>query len=515
MIFFKKTLPILLAVFFISVLVRVPQLNRPLSKHHEFCTAVSLRIMQIWYDNGIEKYNFNPVMTYDNAADKLINNSANASGKMVDAEGNYYYVSHPPFAYYFPFVVFKILHIRPDILPLQILNLLFDFLTALFVYFIVCLLSFNRARSYLHMPSFVAYSVYLFMPATLWFQGNVYMSDMAVQLPFVIGVYIVLKMIIRQKFYVPKYIFFYAANLFLMIYTSWLGVFFVFGVVVYSLLHVRANKGFSILLWSTVTVAFFVLQLIAFQYSDINGSEAYASELLNRYLIRGSIGARHQGYFTFLLSYLKYVKNLLYNYLVNYNLFFLLGFYFILFAASKSKLKIVFSENGYRFIWLSVLPIVLLHFVFLNYSSHDFTTLYASLFFSVLFGIMYDKMRKSNTVSIKKINALVITMLVIMVAQYTILNMPGTTSIFGSAYNTEKSMGEEIHKEAKKDEVVFAVFEPTPQLVFYAGRNILQVKNEAEAKAFLVKRNLTKGVYFDYRESNKFNEIKMKQIQLP
>src|SRR5437868_2756280 len=108
MVFLKRTLPLLFGIFLLSVLVRLPQLNRTLSKHHEFCTALSLRIMQIWYDGGVQKFDFNPVMNFDNAADKFINNNANASGKMLDAEGNYYYVSHPPFAYYFPAFFFKL-----------------------------------------------------------------------------------------------------------------------------------------------------------------------------------------------------------------------------------------------------------------------------------------------------------------------------------------------------------------------------------------------------------------------
>jgi hypothetical protein len=107
MLFLRKTLPILLVAFLLSVAVRLPQLGRPLSKHHEFCTAVTLRVLQVWWDNGIEKYRYNPVMTYNNEADKFINNFANATGKVVDEEGNFYYVSHPPFAYYFPYIVFK------------------------------------------------------------------------------------------------------------------------------------------------------------------------------------------------------------------------------------------------------------------------------------------------------------------------------------------------------------------------------------------------------------------------
>ena len=494
MIFFRKTLPILLVVFVLSVLVRLPQLGRPLSKHHEFCTAVSLRILQVWSDHGIENYGYNPVMTYSNPADKFINNYANASGKMVDSAGNYYYVSHPPMAYYFPYVVFKLLHIRPDVVPLQLLNMFLHLIAGFFVYFTVCLLSFNRARSHLHFPSFVAYTVYLFLPATLWFQGNVYMSDMAVHLPFVIGVYIVLKMIIRQKFFVPKYIFGYSLILFLMIYTSWLGVFFAFGVLVYSLLHVRDIKGFRVLIWSTVIIGFATIRLITYQYSQINGIEAYFSEVFNRYILRGSVGELHQGYWHFLFSYLYLFKNIFYNYIANYLPIYILigGFAYV--AVTKAKLKIVFSENGYRFIWLSILPVVLMHFVFLQYSSQDFTVLYASLFFSVLLGILYDKVRKSGVFSVRMINGLVLLTIVILIAQYEITNLPGARSITGADYNREEKEGEEIKSNLPKDIVAFSEETVSPQTVFYAGRNIKTVDSKEEAIEFLRRRKMSKGI---------------------
>jgi hypothetical protein len=496
MIFVRKTFPVLLFVFLLSVLVRLPQLGRPLSKHHEFCTAVSLRILQIWYDSGIEQYGFNPVMSYPNAADKFINNDANASGKMLDDKGNYYYVSHPPFAYYFPYALFKILHIRPDVLPLQLLNMLFGFISALFVYFTVCLLSFNRARSILHFPSFVAYTVYLFMPATLWFQGNVYMSDMAVHLPFVIGVYIVLKMILRQKFNVPKYILGYILILFIMIYTSWLGVFYAFGVLVYSLLHVRAIKGFRMLIGSTIIVIFVTLRLIMYQYSQINGLEAYIHEVLNRYLIRGSVGELHHGFLHFLLSYFILFKDLIYNYVVNYFAIYILIAGFAWMSMTKAKLKIVFSNNGYRFIWLSILPVVLMHLVFMQYSSQDFTVLYASLFFSVLIGILYDKIKKSGVFSVKTINALVLATILVLLAQFYVANLPGATSLKGKTYAADKNKGELVKATIKNNEVAFINQPADPQMVFYAGRNIKYAASKEEAAAFLKEHHMLQGIFY-------------------
>jgi hypothetical protein len=498
MLFVKKTLPLLLAIFFISVLVRLPQLNRPLSGHHEFCTSVSLRIMQIWYDNGISKYGYNPVMTYNNPADKHINNFANASGKMIDAEGNYYYVSHPPFAYYLPYAIFKILHIRPDVLPIQIFNLFLHFISGLFVYFTVCLLSFKGARNMPFLPAVVAFVAYIFSPPTLWFQGNVYMSDMMVNVIFIIGVYTVLKMISRQKFYSPKYIFFYCLSLTLMIYTSWLGVFFAFGVLVYSLLHVRNVKGYSVLIWTTVVLTVLMLQVIFYQYSQINGVEAYVSELLNRYIQRGSVGRMGNGFGSFLLSYFGMIFKLLYNYLANYFLIYILLIGFLYLAVSKSKLKMVFSENGYRFLWLSVLPVVLLHLVFLNYSVHDFTTLYGALFFSVLLGVFYDKMKRAGNLPVKTLNAIVIVGAILLMVQYTVTNMPGEKSVRGLEYATAQETGVKIATEAKPDEVVFVIGkEANPQVIYYAERNMRYAKSKEDAIAFLKHYGQTKGVLFN------------------
>lgn len=514
--FIKRTFPVLLGIFLLSVLVRVPQLNRPLSKHHEFCTAVSLRIMQIWYDNGIEKYGFNPVMTYNNPADKFINNHANQTGKMVDREGNYYYVSHPPFAYYFPFFIFKVLHIRPDVLPLQIINLLLHFISGLFVYFTVCLLSFNRARSLPYRSALVAYSIYLFMPVTLWFQGNVYMSDMAVHTLFIIGVYTALKMIIRQKFYVPKYIFLYVVILALMIYTSWLGVFFAFSVFVYSLLHLNRNSGFKVLLWSTVIVTLVMLRVIVYQYSQINGPLAYLEEMFSRYLVRGSLAETNQGIFHFMFDYLWLFKTLIYNYVISYVVIYVALLLFVWLVMSRKKMKIVFSENGYRFIWLSVAPVLLIHFFFLNYSEHDFTALYASLFFSVLLGILYDKVKKSGAMPLRKMQIGLVAILVLFVVQYWVVNFSGI-HFLQPKWDDYAMSGKEISANASKEEVVFITGrEAHPQEVFYAGRNIRYAASTDDAKKFLQERNLTRGVIFaeerhmDRSISSNWNYLELK-----
>lgn len=454
-------------------------------------------------------------MTYNHIADKNINNFANATGKIKDATGNFYYVSHPPFAYYFPFLIYKAIHYRPDVKSLQIINFLLHFIAAMFVYFTVCLLSFNRARSHLHIPSLVAFCFYVFAPPALWFQGNVYMSDMSVQTPFVIGVYVVLKMIIRQKFQVPKYIFFYAIILFVMIYTSWLGFFYAASVIVYSLLHVREIKGFRILILTTIVISIFTLRLITYQYSLIAGTEIYFNELFHRYLIRGSIGEINNGFWAFFISYFHYLKNIIYNYAVNYTLYYLIIIGFLFFVFSKKKLKITFTENGYRFIWLSLLPVLLMHMLFLNYSEHDFTVLYASLFLSVLMGIFYDKGKKSNSIKAGTLNLIYFLGVIVLCVQFTLSNLPGSRNIKGINYDLDKKIGEQIANQTDTNHVLFSYEKAEPQLIYYAKRNILNIQNEAAAYDFLKTNKLKLGSIITIADKETNPKIAIKDIALP
>jgi len=391
------------------------------------------------------------------------------------------------------------------VLPLQIFNLGLHFISALFIYFTICLLSFNRARSLPYRSAVVGYALYLFMPATLWFQGNVYMNDMAVHTLYIIGVYIALKMIIRQRFYSPKYILLYTIVLGLMLYTSWLGVFFAVGVLVYSLLHVRSIKGFSILIWSTVFTSLIVLRLIVYQYAQINGPGAYAEEMFSRYMVRGSLAETDKGVWHFMFSYLWYIKTLLYNYLINYGAVYLVLGLFVWLAASRSKLKIIFSENGYRFIWLSITPIVLLHVFLMNYSAHDFTTLYASLFFSVLLAILYDKVKKSGSIPIVKLRAGLVVLLLLLLAQYYVINWHHNPA--------EKQLGQAIneltnnHKTYGHITAFTNLTSISPQVIFYAGHNVRYAPDYASALLFLQQHHAKAGVRMHVNDDMKIDSV--------
>jgi len=485
-------------------------LNRPLSKHHEFVTAVSLRVLDIWDQEGAMKYDFNPVMNYPGEANKHINNWASTTGKIIDDEGNYYYISHPPFAYILPHLVFKILHVKPSVLAIQIFHLFINFISALFIYLIVCLLGQQKPFLKTYWSGVIGFSIYLFSQGVLWFQCNTYMSDMLVHLFFILNVYIILKLLIRKRFFSPKYLVWYAIVLFLMIYTSWLGVFFAFSVFLYSLIKLRKTKVFIPLNLITLFVSIAAIALFTYQYSLINGFDNYLDQMMNRMGDRGSAMASG-GILTILKGLAFGVIQMLKGYLTSYLPLFLLLGSFVYLTFSKTKLRIVFTKNGYRFLWLSTLPVILLHFFLLNYSGHDFVSLYGSLFLSVLIAILYDKLKNAKTLSIFQLRLGIGIVILSSIASYYYINRPGDLSLKGVAYASSKELGEQIARDSFEDEVIFIQgnLSVDPQIIYYAHRNILKVKDAAEAQRFLLAHGIDEGILYHYtKEShNSFTEI--------
>ncbi|MBL0044793.1 MAG: hypothetical protein IPP33_10505 [Flavobacteriales bacterium] len=158
-----------------SVVVRVPLLNKPLSAHHEFCTALVLVILNNWYTNGFAALHGGPASSFTGAADLYPEEVPEVPNVRA---GVMYYFSHPPLAYDLPYLMFAGLGIAPNVLGLQLFNMLFHLLTTVCLYLLVKELHTSEAAS--RAPLFAAV-LYLFMPAPLWFHSNAYMSDMFVQ----------------------------------------------------------------------------------------------------------------------------------------------------------------------------------------------------------------------------------------------------------------------------------------------------------------------------------------------
>lgn len=459
----RKSFLILLLIFAVSVLVRVPSINRPLSKHHEFVTSISLRVLQIWHEEGGAKYNYIPVMNYGGEANKAINNHASTVEYGVqDDDGNYYYLSHPPLAYIIPHFVFKAINVKPNVLSLQIFHLFINFFSGILIYLLVITLKQVRARSDLDLTALIAFVIYTFSTAVLWFQCNTYMSDMFVHFFFLLGILIGLKCLNYPSS--TKWKILFAVNVFLMIYTSWLGVFFALVVFIFGLTYWRKNGGIQLAIYTSLS-GVLALFLIYSQYSSINGSDALINHLTQRLNVRGSGVGGREG--SFVSIKLREIGIIIFNYGSNYLAIILMIIVAFVLKWKKSIEKLWELKS---FIAFSILPVLLLHLVLLNYSAQDFTVLYASCFLSILLAFLIER-------QVKMVRPFALWfVLLASVGMYYVINKPGDYSRTGERYDKSMNLGLFIKQEAKDDEVVFLITdELDPMVVVYAERNIVRV----------------------------------------
>jgi energy-converting hydrogenase Eha subunit A len=465
----------LFAIFGISVLIRLPLLDKPLSHPREWLTATVLRHLEIWDQEGLAKAHFAPITTYPNAANKNINNEAS---EHKDAEGNFYYTSFPPLAYYAPYVAFKVLRVKPGVLPIQIFGLALHFLSGLFVY-----LSARRILGPTNStaPAVIAFIVYIFAPITLWLQANIYMSDIFAQVMFASGIYFWLRFSTSLSVRSWECIAF-GVVVFAFVYSEWLGVLFALSVVLHAMITRDQPARFRLTL-SAVFGTIAALGLTVWQYSQIAGFHTFYSSLHQRFALRSGLGQQDQ------LSFHPW-QPLGWLFLVTYYaLAYGADIVLIVLWASWSRRSGSTSRSVKSAIFFAaVLPVILHHLLLFNFTAaHEFSVLKAAPFLAIAAGLLVAKLwGRPNPIWRMRPRVVVATSLLLCCAacvwDYSLIVGPET-----SAY---KTIGDFIAQNARPDEIVFAQYQratnkadrPLPQIVYYAHRNIAGWSGEAYAR---------------------------------
>lgn len=459
---------VLLCLFAVTLAIRWPNLGRPMGKHHEFCTATALRVLTVWHQEGIATKGYNPATNFAGQANKFINNHASGSGKMMDAQGNYYYVSHPPLAYYLPYAVFTVLNIEPDVLPLQCFNLFVNLLCGFGIY----LLARWLLPSHAWVGSLAAL-VYWFAPAVLWFQSNVYMSDMMVQPFFIAALLIALYVAESPR---PSTIVGLAVVCFMGTYTTWFGMFIAFSLGIYFLFR-SLNR--PVYLWVVGLLAvsqLAALGLMAWQYSQIAGWEAYWAELTHRFALRGSAPN----------DMLDLSLGLVVNYSANYGIL-------VIFIPVIFMVRL--PQGVKSFAIVSLLPIVLMHVLLVNYTGHDFTTLFMAVPLSMLLGTAVSKVALHGY-SRALAMGMAVSVMLSGAALYVYINPYGEYSYNGDRYDTQLIEAQALTK-APNDALLFSIGKsPSPETLWYAKSNVKVIATEAEAMQFLQDRGINTGVIY-------------------
>lgn len=470
----RRSLLVLLAAFTVSVGVRWPLIDRPLSAHHEYCTAFTLIALTNWWEDGIAAHHGVPSGGWVRPAKDLY--PPDRFSRNERAIGLYYF-SHPPLAYDVPYALFRTLGVAPNASGLQWMNILFHLVTTLALFRVVQIAAGVGAER----TALLAAVLYLFLPVTLWFHGNAYMSDMFVQVPWVL--HLVFAMHVLKRDAVPsRWIWVgHGITLFLVLYTSWLGVFAALTGVAAAALRWRRGRtepwcpvvGLSVLAGAAA------FGLTAWRFLQVIDARALLDHYMERFAVRGSIGAGQD-----LVPLLKQV-------LVNYRISFLpLALLLLLLFVRRLVRKepaVVPSGDFQLFLLLTGLPVVLDHALLLQYAAHDFAALKAAPMLCGLaaWSLVRLGVRWSRV-------ALALTCVACVLYFYRTNPIPGGDA---GRYEQERDLGLFIAANAKPDEVVFGLGISTePQVTWYARRNVIGVPDVDAARELLTDRGLAHGV---------------------
>ncbi len=452
---------VFVGIFLLSVLVRLPFINRPLSHHHEWLTSTVLRHLDIWSMDGLVADHFSPPTTYPGGANYFINNQGN---DLCTASGQYYYISYPPFAFLLPYAVMRVLHLSASVLFLQVFNLGLHLVNLGLIFLLIRRLISGSQRSVLAL---VGVAVYAFSPATLWFHSNVYMADMLVQTFFISTLLAVTRVWYSMRW--GEYVFL-GVSVFLMCYTEWLGVLLAgsIGLALFIFKPVRPKTLFFVLLMSSSLA----LGLMVWQYSQIAGLGPYLSALAHKFLYRSGVSNSYGD--------LKAWVHLSGFYMASY-------FPYLVFWGWEwrawRRLGGGFAPEVRLVLFLAILPVVMHHFLLFNFTTvHDFSTLKFSVFLSLsiaLMGMAWARLPRRFWVGFGLAT-------VVALLQFWVINH--------DCRNPYQAFAALIREQPKT--VLIVVRGPyliDPQLIYYAKRNVVSWVSEAQIRE-LVRLNHATGV---------------------
>lgn len=475
----RKAFITVLSLFLISIVIRLPNLNRPVSKHHEFMTALVMINIESWRQaGGGNKFHYVPLLNFQNAGDKHFGKSI-----WADKEGNQWYLSLGPGWYIIPYFIYQILHLPAETIYLRMINLLFNlFSVALFFYFLEQMLPSETENRYQLIIS--SCLLFMFTPGMQWYLGNGY-AHTGIMMPFVIAFLI----LVLPMFMFPEKIglvrlFSLAILIVIFVFIDWFIIFLCVATGLSALWKVRSKKRYAWLLGVLFLASATGILLIFLQFASYAGADAVGAYWKARFLIRTV--ASDSTPFPVMTGYL--LIHLITSYLP----------LIVLLAAvwlwSRYKKKaVIFSKKEILFFKLYACSLLLYNLILLEWSyEHEFSMLPWSVLLAYIGArLIYSSLNKKNRY------ILAASFLLVSVSQYYFINRPGNISRDGMAYNTFQIFGEQL-RQVPVDYKIFSPLETNaPMIEYYAGRNISIKPSYEEAKRYMHERNITKAVWVE------------------
>ena len=467
--FFYTTL---FVVFALSVLVRLPNLNRPLFKHHEFATATTLVFNEIWQQRGFWAVKGAPCSTYEGEGNRFCENL----GIFTTENGNSYYLSHAPLAFYFTYAIAQITG-DLTVLKVQIFNLLLHLLTLFWVGKIIIFVLPTKRFALV-----AGLFLYGFAPILLWCHGNCYVHE-AVVFPFYYAVlYAFLEILYGNK----KLIWWFVLiiNLWLGIYTDWLCAMQAAVLGVFALAY-RGRAGLP--LFGVCASGAFVVAFTVWQFGQLDTVAHFVAYFQQRAAQRAGIGNEAEN-----LSFLQLLMGWTKHHFLGFGSIFIVIFGSFLFLKIK-KIPLAQTSDAFRFILFATATTAFLYeSLTLEFcATHDYSVMKS--FFPLLLCAVFFMIQIPQK-NLKIVLLFVITAL--NVAQYYYINRVGNYNQNGDRYDAMQRIGTEVRTHSRpKDLVLLSGFEMNAQLLYYAKHNLETISDSTEIPKILAKHKVKQAIW--------------------
>ncbi len=476
----KKAIRIVIILFVSSILIRLPNLNRPLSKHYEFNSAVILINTISWRQaGGGYQLHYTPVMNFQNPGDKFLPINLG-----FDKNGNSIYLSFGPGWYVIPYFFYQLLKLPAVPLYLEILNLLFHLLTVLFFF---CLLEKIISPTYSNKYFVIAAGCcfLIFSPGVLWFMGNGYVNT-GIMMPFFLCVLIlILPMLLDPGKITAGRLIALGILITLLIYIDWYIVFFSFVCGIVALLKFRMNKNYGWLIFVLLISVSSGIALIFFQFSSHLGRGA----VTDYWLTRSSERTMH-------ITDVTILKKLSFVFLYFQTSYFPLILLSIIIYLQNGRMKILtgWSRPELLFVQISGASFLLYNLFLFNWSAeHEFSVLPWCVLLSFIGARLLGSINSQRPAL-----ALMSVFVLVAIVQYYWINRPGQVSRDGTPYASFENLGKSL-KEIPPDYTICIDLEQNPMVEYYAGRNMLRIHDSLSVKNVLKELGIKKAVWVNQK----------------
>jgi hypothetical protein len=471
----KRALGLLLLLFILSIFIRLPNLNRPVSKHYEFNTAVVMINIISWRQaGGGDRLHYTPVINFQRAGDKFPPNNLN-----IDKDGNTVYLSYGPGMFVLPYFFYQWLHLPAIPIYLEILNLVLHLAcVVLFFYLLDQLIPpENRSRYFIIIAGCC---FMIFSPGVLWFLGNGYVN-IGMMLPFVIGIFLLILPMLKDPSGIsPSRLIPLAFLIVILIYIDWYILFLCFVAGIVALLKYRTNKKYGWLVLVLFMSVCFGVALVFFQFASYMGMDAVVDFWFHRFSERGlnlagSTFLKKISYFFayFLVSYLPLILLILISFINN----------------RRKKILSAWSDTEILFVRLFSVSALFYNLLLFDWSTdHEFAILPWSILLSFIAARLIGSSRN------KMAHGILGLFLILAITQYYWINRPGPIARDGLRYDSFKKLGESL-KQIPPGYTICINLEQNPMVEYYAGRNILRASDSLSVKTVLRELGIQKAVW--------------------